>query len=191
MKRLLALAEEAWLWTYTAGLPPEEGDDRRAEIRSDQWEYQHACSGRPRVERLARLTGGIADDVAWRARFGRDGLSKARAHETLLLVAIAGFVVFTIPASVWWAVALAGDPGQPGLQVWYVVSTALSLACAVVGGAASAAYYPRAGRTLMSAGVLGISGTLWWTPLAFLVGAAGIATILALPKRTEVPPLRN
>jgi hypothetical protein len=189
MRGVVGVLEEAWLWTYTAGLPPEEGDDRRAEVRSDHWEYQHAARRRQHLDRITRLTGGIADDIAWRADFGRDGLSRERAHEALLLAAIAGFLFFTIPASVWWAIALAGDPGQPGLQIWYLSSTALSLACVVVGGAASAAYYPRASRALMLAGCFGMAATLWWTPFAFIVGAAGVATVLALPKRTLGSPL--
>ena len=189
MKGLLGVLEEAWLWAYTAGLPPGEGDDRRAEIRSDHWEYQDARTTNRRVERFARFTGGIADDVAWRAGLGRHGLSRERAHEALLLVAIAGFTFFTIPATLWWTIALAGDPGQPGLQIWYISSTALSLACAVVGGAAAAAYYPRPGRALMLAGCLGMAATLWWTPVAFIVAAAGIATVFALPARSSNPPL--
>jgi hypothetical protein len=40
----------------------------------------------------------------------------------------------------------------------------------------------------MLAGSCGLAATLWWTPFAFIVAAAAIATVLALPARS---PLQN
>ncbi len=186
MTSFSAAVERAWVWAYTAGLPPQEADDRRAEVRSDQWEYEYyrPGSGEPWFGSLRRLFGGVADDVYWRSSLGRGGLSKTRLHETVLLFAVAGFLCVSLPASAWWVVALAGDPAQPGLHVWYLSSAAVSLASSVVGGAASAAYYPRLGRTLMLVGALGLAATLWWAPIVAVLLAASVgATVLAVADR--------
>lgn len=188
MRGLPAVLEEAWLWTYTAGMPPREADDRRAEVHSDHWEFRRYAEQRRlgAGDRLRRLLAGAADDIGWRVSFGRAGVSAARSHEAVLLLAVAALLLVALPASAWWAVSLAGDPGQPGLQIWYIATESIALACTVVGGAASAAYYPKAGRALMLCGSIGVAATLWWTPaVAAMVLVAAVVTVLALPARPE------
>ncbi|MGK2965188.1 MAG: hypothetical protein ACSLFM_06235 [Tepidiformaceae bacterium] len=186
MKALWASFEDAWLWAYTAGMPPSEADDRRAEVRSDRWEFdhyaaQHELGARDRVR---RLFAGAVDDIAWRVSFGRGGLSPARSYESIMLVGLAALVFVTLPASAWWAISLAGNPDQPAFQVWYIATESVALACSVVGGAAAAAYYPRWGRALMLCGSAGLAATLWWTPVvAAIVLVAAVVTVLSLPSR--------
>lgn len=189
MSRITTLLENAWLWTYTAGMPAEESDERRAEVRSDQWEFAQYARRNPlgTGERVRRFAAGVADDIAWRVSFGRQALARARRHEAILLLGIAGLVFVALPASVWWAVDLAGNPSEPQLQLYYIGTEALALACTVVGGAACAAYYPKLGRALMLAGSIGMAATLWWTPVAFIVLISAVVAVLALPGRVEGP----
>jgi len=187
VKTISDLFEAAWLWAYTAGMEPQQADDRRAEVRSDQWEFRRFASEHPRFagEPLRRLLGGAVDDIAWRVSFGRRGISPARGHEAVLLLGLTALVLVALPASAWWAVALTGKPSQPGPQLWYIATESIALACTVVGGAACAAYYPRTGRVLMLAGTLGLAATLWWTPpVAAILVVASVAVVLSLPQRT-------
>lgn len=187
MNRLARLLEESWLWTYTAGMPPAEAEDRRSEVRSDWWEYQRFANEKPDLAggRLRRLFAGAADDIAWRGSFGLRGLSAARSYETILLLGVTALLLVVMPASAWWAVALARNTAQPSLQIWYIGTEAVGLACTVVGGAASAAHYPRAGRVLVLAGTLALAATLWWAPIvAVILVVASVATVLSLPARS-------
>ena len=62
-----------WVRLYTAGLPPNIRDDRRAEIESDLWE-QTSFAAEHGLDRLglavsvwSRWLFGVADDLMWRA----------------------------------------------------------------------------------------------------------------------------
>jgi hypothetical protein len=61
-------ATRLWTRLYTAGLPREVRESRRAEIESDIWESLHdpTASG-PQI--LLRLAAGVLDDVSWRAGY--------------------------------------------------------------------------------------------------------------------------
>jgi hypothetical protein len=65
-----------WVRLYTAGLPPEIRDTRRAELESDLWEQEHdaaAADGRlmkAAMQVLHRLVRGIPADLCWRQQQG-------------------------------------------------------------------------------------------------------------------------
>ena len=52
-----------WTRLYTAGLPMDLRDSRRAEVESDLWES--VADGAPTRHILARLALGLADDLTW------------------------------------------------------------------------------------------------------------------------------
>ena len=58
-----------WTRLYTWRMPPALRDDRRAEIESDLWEFQHdddANAGlRAAAHLMARLLTGVPDDLGW------------------------------------------------------------------------------------------------------------------------------
>jgi hypothetical protein len=56
-----------WTRVYTAGLPVDLRDARRAEVESDLWES--VADGAPPRQILARLALGIADDLSWSLTF--------------------------------------------------------------------------------------------------------------------------
>jgi len=67
--RAAAAVSVARWWTrcYTAGLPVDLRDARRAEVESDLWES--VSDGAPSRHILARLALGIADDLTWSLTF--------------------------------------------------------------------------------------------------------------------------
>jgi hypothetical protein len=56
-----------WTRVYTAGLPNDLRDMRRAEVESDLWES--LADGAPSHHILARLALGLADDLTWSLTF--------------------------------------------------------------------------------------------------------------------------
>jgi hypothetical protein len=56
-----------WTRVYTAGLPADLREARRAEVESDLWES--VSDGAPSRHILARLVLGIVDDVSWSLTF--------------------------------------------------------------------------------------------------------------------------
>ena len=65
---LVAVGVARW-WTrfYTAGLPVDLRDARRAEVESDLWES--VADGAPSRHILARLALGVVDDLTWSLTF--------------------------------------------------------------------------------------------------------------------------
>ena len=67
-----ASAIRLWTRIYTAGLPFDQSDRRRAEVDSDLWESREEASRGNRnspavaAEMLARLVIGLPDDLRWR-----------------------------------------------------------------------------------------------------------------------------
>jgi hypothetical protein len=65
-----------WVRLYTAGLPPEIREARRAELESDLWEQDHeaaAAGVRPTMtamQVLHRLVRGLPADLSWRQQQG-------------------------------------------------------------------------------------------------------------------------
>jgi hypothetical protein len=65
-----------WVRLYTAGLPPEIREGRRAELESDLWEQEHeaaAADGRTTktaIQVLHRLVRGAPADLCWRQQQG-------------------------------------------------------------------------------------------------------------------------
>jgi hypothetical protein len=56
-----------WTRLYTAGLPVDLRDARRAEVESDLWES--VADGAPSRHILARVALGLADDLSWSVTF--------------------------------------------------------------------------------------------------------------------------
>jgi hypothetical protein len=56
-----------WTRVYTAGLPDDLRDARRAEVESDLWES--VSDGAPSRHILARLALGVVDDLTWSVTF--------------------------------------------------------------------------------------------------------------------------
>ena len=65
-----------WTRVYTAGLPDDLRDARRAEVESDLWES--VADGAPSRHILARLVLGVVDDLTWSLTF-MDTSSRATA----------------------------------------------------------------------------------------------------------------
>lgn len=82
--RLLVRLVRAWTRLYTAGLPPDLRDRRRAEIESDLWESQQSPGAAPHM--LLRLLLGLRDDLAWRTSY-RTGSIFMRAALAALIAA--------------------------------------------------------------------------------------------------------
>jgi hypothetical protein len=62
-----ATVARTWTRLYTATLPPNMRDARRAEIESDLWESLTAADGSRQI--LARLALGAIDDLSWSVTF--------------------------------------------------------------------------------------------------------------------------
>jgi hypothetical protein len=80
----------AWTRLYTAGLPAELRDRRRAEIESDVWESCREPRGRTVAgQMLVRLLLGVRDDLAWRGSCGEP----SRIVRAALIAGIATMVL--------------------------------------------------------------------------------------------------
>jgi hypothetical protein len=89
-----------WTRVYTAGLPDDLRDARRAEVESDLWES--VSDGAPARHILARLALGIADDLTWSLTF-MDTSTRATAKWSVgsLLVFVLAWMWLTLaPESV-------------------------------------------------------------------------------------------
>ena len=81
-----------WSRLYTAGMPRDLRDRRRAEIESDIWESTHVINRLSLGHILVRLLMGVPDDVSWRCSH-RSAAFGAR----LILTGLAtGIVVATL-----------------------------------------------------------------------------------------------
>ena len=88
-----------WTSVYTAGLPIELRDARRAEVESDLWES--VADGTPSRHILARLALGVVDDLSWSLTF-MDTSSRATATwsiGTLLVFALSWLWLSLAPDS--------------------------------------------------------------------------------------------
>ena len=101
MSRLLRLAiafVRKWTRVYTARMPPELREARRAEIESDLWEFQQDRIARgdrhPIVHVLIRLVLGVPDDLRWRAAHASVGV---RPVATMVVLTAAGLLL----AALW------------------------------------------------------------------------------------------
>ena len=97
----------AWTRLYTYRMPPEAREARCAEIDSDLWEWQHdLCATGSDVDAahvVARLLGGVADDLSWRL----EQASTPRVAVWSVTAASLGVVC------AMWLLVWAGDPGLP------------------------------------------------------------------------------
>jgi len=70
--RAASALARAWVWLYTARLPEQLRNARRAEIEADLWEHQHdrllsrTAPGVAATEILLRTWLGAFDDLGWR-----------------------------------------------------------------------------------------------------------------------------
>jgi hypothetical protein len=84
-----------WTRVYTAGLPADLREDRRAEVESDLWES--LADGAPSRHILARLALGIGDDLTWSLTF-MDTSTRATATWSIgsLLVVVLSWMWLTL-----------------------------------------------------------------------------------------------
>ena len=105
-----------WTRAYTWGMHPLERDSRRDEIESDLWESQHDeadSDARIAGHVIARLAGGILDDVRWRAEHPSLGSVRALvAIGTTGLIAAALWVLFVTQGG---AVPVPPSPPAPAI----------------------------------------------------------------------------
>ena len=105
MMRLVTGLMRGWVRLYTAGLPPDRRDDRRAEIASDLWEHERdtrVTGGRPEVMAttvLGRWLIGVTGDLSWRMdqtlaarREGRENGIRIDLKAQAGMMEIVGFV---------------------------------------------------------------------------------------------------
>jgi len=91
---LAVAAVRTWTRVYTCGMSPRARDNRRAEIESDLWEWQHdpdRVSGPGAAGQvLMRLVLGVPDDLLWRATHVTDRrVAALRTAATILLFLVA------------------------------------------------------------------------------------------------------
>lgn len=94
---------------YTWGMDPFERDRRRQEIESDLWESQHDeadSDAHIAGHVLARLAGGVVDDLRWRA--DHRSISSARA-----LVALGTTGVIAAAVWVFFLAQIGAVPAPP------------------------------------------------------------------------------
>ena len=89
MLQLAIAVVRAWTSLYTWRMSATLREERRAEIESDVWEFQHdrRISGSLEVaaQMLLRLLLGMPDDLGWRLE--HTALESERSHGTILLAA--------------------------------------------------------------------------------------------------------
>ncbi len=105
---VVALAlTRAWTRLYTYRMPQEAREARRAEIDSDLWEWEQDLRATGRgvdaAHAVARLLGGVADDLSWRL----EQTSAPRVAVWSMTAASLG-AVCALSLLVW-----SGDPGMP------------------------------------------------------------------------------
>jgi hypothetical protein len=84
-----------WTRVYTAGLPPEERERRRAEVESDLWESSRDPSGSRQV--LSRLLLGVADDVGWSINYMEPASKSSLSWSVgslLMISVVASFLIY-------------------------------------------------------------------------------------------------
>jgi hypothetical protein len=98
-----------WARIYTTGMPAEAGEDRRADIESDVWEFLHDedrdRSLTPALVVLGRLLLGVPDDLAWRIERARDADPRTMPR----VVAVAATILLLVTVC-WLLPASSGTP---------------------------------------------------------------------------------
>lgn len=88
-----------WTHAYTSGVPSVWAQQRRAEIESDLWEFEHDPDGTrglaPAVQVLGRLCIGIVDDVRWR-------VERTTFHDNVLIRRAVTLAAATVTLSMLW-----------------------------------------------------------------------------------------
>jgi hypothetical protein len=83
-----------WTQVYTWRMPPTLREERRAEIESDLWEFEHDATAStgisPAIHVLLRMVSGIPDDLQWRVE--QAGRGDGRLRTRIALTATAFFV---------------------------------------------------------------------------------------------------
>jgi hypothetical protein len=96
-----------WTRFYTAGLPEDLRDARRAEVESDLWES--LADGSPSRHILARLALGLVDDLTWSLTL-MDSSSRATAKWS-----VGSLAVFVLS---WLWLSLAPESASMRESVW-------------------------------------------------------------------------
>lgn len=113
-KTLAARVVRRWVRLYTAGLPPETGQQRRAEMDSDLFEHETDAERSVPIgaEILLRGLLGIPSDLSWR-------LDQARPGERLSAMLFA--LLSRAEALANWIVR-RGLPGLTSLLLWAYIA---------------------------------------------------------------------
>lgn len=171
--RAIAAARVARWWTrvYTAGMPDDLRDARRAEVESDLWES--VSDGAPSRHILARVALGMADDLTWSLTF-MDTSTRATTTwsvGTLLALALAWIWLTLAPQSI---AMQASRWAFPAASIFHLLGMVLFLGMRLVldlrvtgwafGGTAVADVVKRVGPwSLVGAIVTVVSGMALYT----------------------------
>ena len=115
MRSLAISIVRAWTALYTAGMPAAFREERRAEIESDLWEFEHDSSNEhglgPALHILFRLVIGLPDDLGWRFEQGAAG-DRTPRNTVVLTATAAGGVIFLSALSVIASDATRKEPAS-------------------------------------------------------------------------------
>lgn len=189
-----------WVGLYTLGLPPDQAEQRRDEIRSDLWEHHDdsiRCGhGRLRHNLLVfeRLLSGIPADLSWRRGIQRSRRQPAARHlgatrPTTLRSGLALVVMAALGiAPSLGNLALLGTGLQDHDLLWILGS--ITLAGMLTAGLALrlTARMPGLATVLLLIGAFAPTVAWFWLPPVY----AATATIAILALVTgRVPPVRQ
>jgi hypothetical protein len=192
-----------WVRLYTAGLPAQTRDDRRAEIESDLWEETRFAAEHD-LHRLSlalsvwsRWLLGVADDVMWRAEqraslrdtprqaTGRSSWALGTSPRRLLGLGAGAAIAITVVSLVVVVNTIEYNDGTQPTRETAAILLALVAAIAGLGGVTAArgfwimAARPAEGVILVVAGSF-VAGLVWYwlylpVILAMLVSVYGVS----------------
>ena len=198
-----------WVRLYTAGLPPEARDARRAEIESDLWEHGEengVLGAGPDVtamQVLGRLLLGLPADLSWRleqrgahkqAQAGK-GIVKGSGAMVRILKErwLAGLVVlfagFTMVFGTSIFVRFFGD-GPLGLGAVLFGLVPVAAGALILVGFFISEQAPWKGAALLTIGAVTIPAIHFWmfpiyVPVALVITAFGIARARGFAKERD------
>lgn len=166
-----------WALSYTRGLPPEAGERRRDEIRSDL--HEHAATVGPslgqQVHVLGRVLWGIPADLSWRratvaprGRLAPGGtMNRTTISNVAVVVGVGLLAAFELAMALGVTVGAGGEEGSDGSLLIGLVL--LAGAVLLVAGLATRASAPRRSTVLISVGAIAPMIGLYWMAPVFVV----------------------
>ncbi len=176
----------SWSAIYTRGLPPEEAERRRDEIRSDLFEHA-ACAGATpaqQVHVLGRVLWGIPADLSWRraARAPRERRLATGDSMTLQKSMFGAAIAVTVIYS-WFALGFAFG-GYWGALLTFAGAVAIGVGLRV------RQEHPRPSTVLYIVGfLLGMVSAYWMAIVLvpFFIGFSWLAIASEPGRRQPVP----